>query len=956
MALAGVKSSGSELIGGTFRSGSVPTGPPNVRILAGIPAVDIGLRVHRASNEVIVFEWDRPVDGFTIQDDVELRWYDLDGRTGRIERFPIDADGLRLYSTTLYLPDPGEGHVDITVKRWAASDSFDDTKIGPQEPVTVSLYYNTHLPIETFPEVEIDDPPQDPFRGKNLTLIIRWNEIVSGFTLRDDVTVEVNGVEMNAIITNLRVTTDPKVWNADVALPDNTQGILRIRIAADSVQGTQNLGPRSEYVKTINFVNLADLDTTITGSTTICEKIYTYAQKKGACVGILDLIVNDGFVYLITQIVNSSGVTEEQPVDVLLWHLRGKAELIRINLTTCEDVVLEEYPDVLTAPRSFYLFEGKVRFFRGSHYVYEFPAEVYGDFEVILEDGSSETRKHLEIPGYLTLGEEIPDWRGEIGGLYEIDGTDINLIGGIGQSIESNPDALPDDPYNPYYGIHGGMASPIIVSDKEVYAIAGYGKLSEIGKNDVSNSEADRIENWNFGRITDTLDQRLAFLETNDRSGWEVMQDLARVTRSRIGFRGDVFFWEPQKPLTAFLDTTITETADELTFNNPTRQEIPTEGFVKIGGEIIKFGNRVDDDIAQALRGYYGGVPEEHLAENQIVFFQHFITEYNSLMPSTDEDTLYNVVTVNYGDGKSVSKVNPVSLNQYPRRELEITLPLSNHQTAWAEFIAQDYVNDFSGAKSLINCEIELDEKIEVGHVCVVRQRGRAHLNDVAGIVVQVGHQIIQRTTSLILLTISPSLPQTTVGPSDPVPPPVSLDSPVLVYDSRTVNSITVSWVAIAGATKYLAQIRKTGETSWPAEVEVTSPHTFTGLEDGTTYDIRIKASDGTNESAFSETGNVMTELGVPDPPTFGNILRSGNRVFVFLSTQQDVDGYELNWLLNPSTTQPRERFWVNSPIIQRFGIFTLTRRSSSVESFWLRGRVTNGDHTSDWVYRRIRV
>lgn len=691
----------------------------------------------RATSVTVTFAWDRAMNGFTAGDH-RLEWYNHKDLAGFTDNF-TGTDGDSTYTTDLHIPDNATGEVDIIVNANVATDAADANNAGPPARVVLSIVYNTLPKTVAAPTVQIALPPDPPIANTNFPIFIQWSESIGGFSL-SDMTLEIGGTVYD-VISNLVDLRDEKIYRANVALP-NLTGTVAIKIAANSVQGSQRTGPATEYTKT--FTIGTAIDKGITNSTTILEETRTYAQKSGAYGGVLEMLAYGGFIYVVVQIVNNRDST---PTDFLAWDTRGRAELLRIRMNDGQKTVLGTYDDVLTAPRSLHIYDAKLHFFRGSHYVYEYPAEVYKDGD-------------LDIEGYLMKSAMTPDWRGEIGGWYQLDGNTIKEVGRIGQSIVANPDTEVS-PYNPYYGVHGGMASPMQLSvdvvdplKRNVHGIAGYGKLSLIGANLIADKEADRLLNWNFGAFTETLEQRVPVLETNGKTGWEVIKALAHLSQSRIGFRGNTFEMEPSAWTRAKVATALTASANTLLIKELNQLSIPSSGYIKIGLELIRYTGFSALTLSGLARGFYETTAAAHAVDTEIIFFDHFIDEFVDLNTETDEETLYNVIKLTYAENQTVEKSDADSISKYRRLELDIEVPLAQDQKDWAEQIAEGFLETFKDAKDVITFTADFDKNWEVGDVIVVRQSDRAHINDIPAVIKETAHQLIAQTTRLTVLTI----------------------------------------------------------------------------------------------------------------------------------------------------------------------------------------------------------
>ena len=88
----------------------------------------------------------------------------------------------------------------------------------------------------------------------------------------------------------------------------------------------------------------------------------------------------------------------------------------------------------------------------------------------------------------------------------------------------------------------------------------------------------------------------------------------------------------------------------------------------------------------------------------------------------------------------------------------------------------------------------------------------------------------------------------------------VTLASPEITNAVAGEDNIKVEWNSVSGATSYEVGYKKTDASGWNVSGTVSgTSHTITGLEAETSYDIRVRATDGTAFSDYSYKNYLVT-------------------------------------------------------------------------------------------------
>ena len=172
---------------------------------------------------------------------------------------------------------------------------------------------------------------------------------------------------------------------------------------------------------------------------------------------------------------------------------------------------------------------------------------------------------------------------------------------------------------------------------------------------------------------------------------------------------------------------------------------------------------------------------------------------------------------------------------------------------------------------------------------------------------------------AVVLAVLVPALAVPAAADTAPPPP----DAVWVAATART--SITVAWQKVPGATQYRVALSPSA-TMDPAGVRTVSGSvaTFTGLQPGTTYYARIRASDGTTLSEPSRTSVSARTTAVAKPLT---------------AVRQDEDFVDVRWApyagadryqVQSSTTADFGRTVVSRVVTGRTTVFGVERDSTA--------------------------
>ena len=146
------------------------------------------------------------------------------------------------------------------------------------------------------------------------------------------------------------------------------------------------------------------------------------------------------------------------------------------------------------------------------------------------------------------------------------------------------------------------MVSPMPSVDGLLYTISGFGDFDQIGQ-----PGADINHKFNNAVVLYGADTkfRIPELTTNNKTGYDVLRELANSTNSLFGVDQERFFWKTRLNIEAQLSAALTANANTLTYDNMI-DDFASTGFIKIGDEILSYCGVTDTAINNLVRGFGG--------------------------------------------------------------------------------------------------------------------------------------------------------------------------------------------------------------------------------------------------------------------------------------------------------------------------------------------------------------
>ena len=369
------------------------------------------------------------------------------------------------------------------------------------------------------------------------------------------------------------------------------------------------------------------------------------------------------------------------------------------------------------------------------------------------------------------------DWKASIGRLYELDTADDSItdlgINWVSADISDDPHIRDKRPYyvdeedqyfDPYYGVHGGTASPIVWDGENVNLITGYGHLDNVTDND---DETARIENWNLITYSPDINTKLPVLDTNRKNVLQVLEDFSIITGTIIGFRFDEFFIKPRGSIETSVASPARSTSRNVLANRINRN-FPSSGTISIGNELIEYSllRTFPPQVPvfgfdRLTRGAFGTTASSHASGATVTYIDHYIdldigmTEeaINRISVNDNLDQVFNQYYIGYGSGKEYFDDDADSIALYNERPLRKSVNLDDTQLEWVKWIAEQYKMMFKDLHTTVRLEMKISLYLELGDIVYLRCSQRDKI-DGAYQVIDLQHDIINQRTNVVYRSV----------------------------------------------------------------------------------------------------------------------------------------------------------------------------------------------------------
>ena len=168
-------------------------------------------------------------------------------------------------------------------------------------------------------------------------------------------------------------------------------------------------------------------------------------------------------------------------------------------------------------------------------------------------------------------------------------------------------------------------------------------------------------------------------------------------------------------PIGALLEGEITASSESIRIKNQNRPEFPTSGHLLINNEVIAFEQRINNQLGTLSRAQIGTTADSHIEDSRLVFLDDVIPPYLLIGKpfwSIDTQYLYNSIK----DQNEIVRIKD-TFSVFSEKQLTVDLDLDSLRIPMAEFIAGSYLERFKDIRFQLNITLKSAWFLRIGDV-----------------------------------------------------------------------------------------------------------------------------------------------------------------------------------------------------------------------------------------------
>ena len=398
----------------------------------------------------------------------------------------------------------------------------------------------------------------------------------------------------------------------------------------------------------------------------------------GAWLGVYELLVHDGFCYLIVPVARNNRDIDRS----------AGAVLYRYGLETLQLQVHDTWDFAHWGATSLALHDDQIYYLESPDVSYKFAPRNDG-----LDSWDTEAQENI-----------LPDAKGFLKRI----------------PVPGAPDLKPETVGNAWFESQAfrGTGMKALSFNDALHFVMAEGDPEAIGQRLSDTSRPTNFQWLTFGK---KLNYRLDIPTSGTL--YDVLADIALKTHSTFVMDRGIISIRTRTVIGALTDGSLTDTASQIAYDNANKV-FPSSGYLRIGDEILGYTGKTETELTGLTRGVGGTTPAPHSDDQEILFSHHVVDKdmiSGDIQLGLDWNQLYNVVR---DAGRNVNKVDNESLEAFGERIFGLNLNLDAHNIAWIDFAADQYVERLKDIQHYLTFNLQPNFSIRVADIIAFHYAG----------------------------------------------------------------------------------------------------------------------------------------------------------------------------------------------------------------------------------------
>ena len=278
-----------------------------------------------------------------------------------------------------------------------------------------------------------------------------------------------------------------------------------------------------------------------------------------------------------------------------------------------------------------------------------------------------------------------------------------------------------------WYGTEGlhGTPTKMLHTGGSLIMNVQYGNVDDVLQENAPASRKDNFQIIEYGRTLKYIIESLP-----DANILELFRVIAKKTNTSFLVDANQIKLTSNLHKHAKLDGSISQSAASFTYIDA--ENLPSQGYARIGMEIVKFTGRTATTLTGVTRGLYDTEATSHADRTTFFTFDTYIERGDILRLnlSTDRNKVFNKIQ----DSSGFFLEDAVSQNDYQVRPFDFDAGLTHHNRVWIKSQIEDLLEEFKTLQQIALLDLRINWGIQIGDIICFKEGTQVVLFKVLGV------------------------------------------------------------------------------------------------------------------------------------------------------------------------------------------------------------------------------